>query len=230
MSDMENKTTRILTMVFPVVFNLLFFTLPVRRDTASWICWGFIHLAYLLLLTAIFYTGSSRRQFQNRAAIAMRIWSYFLAELVVGSLLIILNTLMIIRFIDLSWASFIIQLLLFGVFFIIALSMLLANRHDEEVELVNAKERQFIQGSTETMRALLDKGPSQKANKAIETVYDKLRTSPTASCPEAKQIEAQIRSKLETLNNLSSEEEILGITSEILDLIQTRNSVLQMSR
>ncbi len=230
MTNTDNKLLRILALAFPVVFNVLFFLLPIRRTLSTWICYAFIHFAYLLFALSVLYTGESRSQYQNRAALAARLGVYFLLELLIGCAIIIANS-FFYPFAGIPvWITLTVQILLLAVFFVIALMMLLANRHDEEVEAVRAQERQFIQRSAESVRALLEKGPSSRANKAIERVYDKLRTSAVASSPEARRVEAQIQGKIEELNRLSSEEDILETTSEILELIETRSSVLRMSR
>lgn len=229
MTDRNSKMAWVLTLLFPVVFNVLFFAYPIKRTAFTWICYAFIHLAYFLLVYAIYFTNESSQQYRNRTTVIPVTAIYFVIELIVGVTLIILQSILFIVTLRARHALMI-QGLLFVVFFAIALFLLLANRHDEQVETVQAIERQFIQGSAESVRALLDKGPSLKANKAIEAVYDKLRTSPVASSPEAQQIEAQIRSRVHALSNMTTEEEILGATSEIMDLIQTRNSVLRMGQ
>ncbi len=228
MSNTDNKLVRILVLIFPLIFNMLFFLRPVRKDSTAWICYVFIHLAYFMLVVAVFYMGGSRTKYQNRAVVVSRVAIYFLLELVLGTGIIIVNTLSLIHFPGMSTVALILQALLFAVFFAIALILLLANRHDEEIEMVKAQDRQFIQGCTETVRALLEKGPSIKANRAIERVYDKLRTSPVTSSLEAQEIESQIRSRIETLNRMTSEEDILEATSDIQELVETRNSILRM--
>ena len=225
MKNIDRKTAGILAAVFPVVFNLLFFVLPLRRNATDWVCYAFIHIAYLMLVASILYVGDNKEQYHNRAAVAMMVARYFFTELFIGVGLIVIN-----RFVPFGmWLAFIAQILLLSIYFIITLTQMMANRHDESVERVRREEIHYIQACADMARSQMGKASGAKANKAIEQVFDKLRTSPSKTVPQAKEIEMAIYSAVSGLKADMDEQEILKSASSILSMIEQRNAILKSS-
>ena len=233
MSKMTKGASAALALIFPILFNLIFFIVPFPKSAATWVSYGFIHLAYILLLLGMFYfANAGGKQYRDTASLALTMGRYFWIELVLGVIIIAGNAVLklVLNWEIPGWLAFLVQIIVLGLYFGLALFQFTADQHDREVNAVRAQERQYILTCAEMVKSQVGRGPSPKANKAIQMVYDKLRTSPRASVPGAKSIEAQIEAKTGELRMAGSEEQIMQVTDELLRMIEERNAILRINQ
>lgn len=212
----------LLGLVFVVVFNVLFFVLGGVEHTASvWISYGFIHFAYLMTLLVPYMT---RKGSTSTALFGMTIGSisltYFFFEFVVGIVFILVKP-------ESYKIALLLQVIIAGIYFVILISTLMANEttannlEKQEIEVA------FIKDSSTRVKLLLDKFDDKKTNKAIEHLYDVIRSSPTISSPAAKQYETDILAgicSLEKLIETGDKEATIKAAGEIVSLVELRNS------
>ncbi len=98
-------------------------------------------------------------------------------------------------------------------------------KHEEEVS--------YIKNASTSLKTLIGKVESKKANKAIEKVYDLLHSSPAKSNMIVRPIEMNIISRIDCLQTMvmsNDEEAIIAETKELEMLIEQRNAKLKLNQ
>lgn len=111
----------ILCSIFLIFFNLLFFILcATENNSSTWISYGFIHVAYLLLLITPLFNKENK----GKAILSMTLYTislfYFFIELLVGILFICLEPE------NAKW-TWTVHLIILALFLLVFLSSYLAN-------------------------------------------------------------------------------------------------------
>ena len=111
----------ILCSIFLIFFNLLFFILcGTENNSSTWISYGFIHVAYLLLLITPLFNKENK----GKAILSMTLYTislfYFFIELLVGILFICLEPE------NAKW-TLTVHLIILALFLLVFLSSYLAN-------------------------------------------------------------------------------------------------------
>ena len=214
-----------LDLVFLVVFNTVFFMAGGGGRVASvWIAYGFIHLAYAMVVATPFLIGKG----SNAAIFGYSLYAissaYFLLELVVGVVFILIKA-------DSCKVSLIVQMAIAAVYAIVLLVTLLANEHTAEGTKRHEKEVAFIKTAASRVKALESRGQNRKVNKEIAKAYDTLHASPVKTAPEVADVEAEIMQKIEQLEAVISgedEDAVILAAREIVVLTEKRNRTLQL--
>ena len=216
----------ILDLIFLVVFNVVFFVAAGTNHPSSvWLSYGFIHFSYLMILATPLLTRKS----SSSAVFGFSIYSisatYFIVEFITGLIFIFLRQ-------ESIKPALIVQVIIAGLYAVFLISHLIANestadsieRHEDEV--------QYIKSATSSIKALIGRGGSKKADKEIEKAYDLLHSSPTKSSGLVKNLEMQIVDKISELESAVSahnEAQIITCASEIIALGEERNRKLRLS-
>ena len=189
----QNVLWVLLDLVFLVVFNIVFFVVGgTEHEPSAWLSYGFIHFAYLMVVVTPFLTRKSSSSSVFGFTLFAIAVSYFLVELVVGVVFCILNMA------DYK-VALVTQVVLAGIYLAILLSNLIANEETADALQVKEGEVAFIKTGTIRLKGLLSSTGDKQTDKAIETAYDTLRSSPTSSDPSVRQYELAILDDIDGL-------------------------------
>lgn len=223
---MKKKTLLwiLLDLVFLLVFNLFFFLLSKSDKPASvWIAYVFIHIAYLAVLATPYL---SRRDENTVLGLSLSAISdgYFLVEFVVGVLIFVLAPRGVIP-------SLLIQILLAGIYAVILITALFANKHTADHTAKQRAESEFIKGAADRVRLLVGHIPDKDADAGIQRVYDLLHASPVASTPSAEPLEQRIMDSIDQLESAVNSKDAISaaaLCDSLQSLIQKRNQIVKV--
>lgn len=187
----------ILGFIFLILFNVLFFLLGGNRPIASiWISYGFIHFAYLqiLVIPSIVPKSKSTHVFIESTAVISTF--YFLIELFVGILFILLKLK--------SWIlALVLQLLFFSAFIIVFLLIHFTNKRTASVE----EQRKITQKTINKSFAVLERAMvnlSGKDKDYIYTLISDLKTLPLSTSSALQGIENNIIDECEEIQQAAN--------------------------
>ena len=111
----------ILDLIFLVIFNVVFFVISGTEHPASvWISYGFIHLAYIMLLI----TPKLIRKSSSSSVFGFSLYSisstYFLVEFIIGVIFIFAKP-------ESYKVSLVVQIITFGIYAAMIISHIIAN-------------------------------------------------------------------------------------------------------
>lgn len=220
----QNVLWALLDLVFLAVFNVVFFVIGGSEHQPSvWLSYGFIHFAYLMVLVTPFLTRKS----SNASVFGFALYSiaatYFLIELVVGVIFIILNQ-------DDMKVALVVQIILAGIFLVMLLSHMIAN--EKTADSVERKEAEvsYIMTAAARLKGQLGATGDKQADKAIEKAYDIIRTSPTKSDSSVSQYELAILDAIDCLETAISHKELQMVKDYSTQIINSANERKQRLR
>lgn len=210
----------ILDLIFIIVFNIVFFVSGgSEHPTSVWISYGFIHFAYIMVLVTPFFTPKNSSAAILGAASGYISTAYFVAELVIGSIFIVLKR-------ESYIAALLVQLVVLGVYAAILLVNLISNEQTAQDLEQHEREVEYINFAASKVKPLVEKAPDKRSERAVEKVYDLLHSSPTASSPLVRSLEEEIVRDIDSLEQCvmaGDSESIISVASAIVDLVGERN-------
>ena len=215
----------IMGSIFLVIFNTFFFLLGGTEHTASvWISYGFIHFAYIMLLLTPILT----RKGKSKAILGLALYSissaYFLLEFVVGIVFILIS-------LESINAPLLTQMSIAGIYAVILISNMLANEHTAEAEEKRQLEIDYVKNASAKLKSMVDSVKDKGSSKKIEKVYDAINSSPVKSHPNLSQIEAQILTQINVLEDMvymGNNDGIISLTDSLLIAVNERNRQLKV--
>ena len=223
----KNTLWILLDLVFLAVFNTAFFALGgIEHPTSVWISYGFIQLAYIMVLVTPFLI----RESSSEAVFGFALYSvstvYFLVEFVVGLIFIFVKS-------DSYKAALVIQIIIVGIYAVCLISNIIANESTADSAAQHEAEVAYIRQAAAAIKPLMGKMNSAAANRKIEHLYDVLHASPAKSLPMVQTLEADIESKTRMLRKAAAdgcENEVNEIVEETTTLVEERNEILKSVR
>lgn len=215
----------IVICIFPVAFNAVFFTAGgTVHEMSTWISYGFIHFAYLmLLLTPLFI-----REGKNAGVFGFPLFSisslYFFVELCVGVVCILISP-------RDATAAFLVQLVIAGLYGIAVVPNLIANEYTADAEETRQRQIDYVKSASARLESLLEKIDDKETKKKVERVYDAVYSSPVKSHPNLEQMEMRILESIRALETAVFTGNGNGITAQADSLeaaINERNRRLKM--
>lgn len=217
----------IIALIFLMLFNVLFFVLGgTEQSQVNWICYGFIHIAYLCLLTTPLFCNYRKGMVVLSASLYLRALFYFFTELVIGLLFIV------IALEDFTW-PLIIQGVLLAVFLILQLMSALANDATNASVQKQHQESAFIQTMIQRVKTSMREITDMEIRRLVERCYDALNNSSIQSFPEAQEAELNLRNAVEMLCTAiedNDKDQIEKKVKRVLNAIQDRNIVIRQCR
>lgn len=185
----------VMVLIFLIIFNVIFFMIGgFDHKSSVWISYGFIHFAYLTLLLTPVLIHSGR----SVAVFGFSLYSvslfYFLAELVVGVVFIMIS-------LESYKIALIIQLCFAGLYGIALIFNMIANENTASVEGKRQYQIEYVKKASAELNVLLDAIGDKEANKIVEKVYDAIYSSPVKTHSNLAQIEAQILVSINSFKN-----------------------------
>jgi mannitol-specific phosphotransferase system IIBC component len=216
----------LLNSLFLIVFNLLFFMLgdAGAAKTSVWISYGFIHIAYFVLLATPYLIRRGSADYMYRRPPYMVTTTWFLVELVTGVTLILIAP-------ETTKTTIIIQVILAAIFLAWLLILLIANEHTADSVERREAELQYVKESSAKLQSLLQQITDRPTAKKVERVYDLIYSSPSRSNANIHSLEQEIISEIEQLENVVGQndtEQIISIADKIYQLADERNRLLKL--
>lgn len=224
MSSSNSKLWIILIIIFPTIFNVVFFSIAGTNHTDSvWVSYIFIHISYAmyLIIHALVNKYALRAELVQPLYLISTV--YFYIELAVGIAFIYL------RMENIN-PAFMIQIIIFGIFAMILISNLIANNNTHDSLLKHENEVSYIKEISSRVYALTDQMQDKEANRTIERTYDLLHTCPAKSDQTVQPLEQRILNMVQQLENAVHEqkrEQVIEITAKIQSTIEERNRKLK---
>jgi hypothetical protein len=214
----------ILDLIFLIIFNVVFFLAGgFNHKAAVWVSYGFIHFAYLMLLLTPFLI----RRGKSAAVFGFSLYSisaaYFIIELVIGiSFILVLP--------ENFTVSFLVQLIIAGLYGIILISNMISNEHTADAEENRQYQISYVKDVSVKLKSLLENISDKDTKKKVEKLYDTVYSSPVKSHPSLMQMETQILHSLNEFekNILAGDNEtIISSANLLLSAVNERNARLK---
>ncbi len=215
----------LMDLIFLIVFNTIYYMVGVDRYlTASWISYGFIHFAYIMLLFTPIYT----RKTKNTAVLGFPIASisstYFIVELIIGIIIILINP-------EEFKVALVVQMIITAIYLILLLSNMIANEHTADSLERHGVELKYVKECSAQLKSIADVITDKKLKKSIERAYDIIHASQVRSSISVRTIELDIIKMISTLRGqaLNSPEQAIATTKQIILMAEERNMQLKLS-
>lgn len=223
----SNLIKIIIALVFLVLFNGLFFQLGgTEQSSVNWLCYGFIHVAYICLLATPLFCNSGQGLALLSASLYLRALFYFFTELVVGVSCIAIAPQ------STTW-PLIIQGVLLAVFVILQLMSVISNDATRLSVQKQRTESMFIKTMAEQVRSYMRELKDADLHKQVERCYDALNNSPIESFQETHDVELSLRNAVNMLcSTIENEdkEQIEKKAKHVINMIKDRNAVIRRCR
>ena len=217
----------LLELVFLLVFNIVFFVLVGNEySTVMWISYGFIHFAYVMvLLTPLLIRKSSVSSLFSMTIYGVSL-VYFIIELIVGLIFIVVNP-------ETIKGPLCLQIVIAGIYLANLILNLIANEVTADNLHSQDEEVAFIKDISSRIKMLMDTSDDKQVNKSIEKVYDLIHSSPSKSNESMRLLENDIINKISELENvvfINDKNLIIKATEEISKLMEERNQKIRLGR
>ena len=213
-------------LIFPILFNVIFFFSISNFTPTRWISYAGIHLAYLfyqLSVCSIPKVNGGAVYGYPKILIAL---SLFFAELIVGVIFILINN-------NSYVFPLVVQALIVSGKISFYLLLMLSESHSIESDRIDAKNIHFIKNASYNLENTLKLVSDQKLYKTIETLHDAVKSAQVRSIPDVYDEECKL---MEIINEINldvvtgDKEKIQPLVAKGMSLLNSRNSKIKLSR
>lgn len=226
----SNILKLVIGLIFLIVFNVLFFLLGgTERSDTEWVCYGFIHAAYLCLLVTPLFCNAEKGETVLSASLCLRALFYFFTELAMGLGFIWYNA---YNPISIVWPA-IIQGILLAVFLILQLMSVLANDATKASLAKQRHERVYIRSLAEKLKETMRQVNDPTLHKQLANCYESLSSISLESFPEALDAELELKNAVNTLCSFVEQGDTSQLGQQIQNIqvaIKHRNQAIRMAR
>ena len=191
-----NKKTLLwvlLQLVFLIVFNIVFFVTSGTVHPASvWVSYGFIHFAYIMLLT----TPLLVRNTTNTAVFAYPLnaisTAYFILAFLVGVGFIIAHP-------ESYIAALVTQIILLGIYAVLFFSHMIANEETADSIERHEMDLEYVKDASSHLKRIADSINDKQFYKKVERLYDLLHGSPVKTNNSVRDYEMAVLDLIDEL-------------------------------
>ena len=206
--------------------NILYFNVFDDLSVSRWVCWGYVHLTYALVVASVFSVKSVTNGHvyaYPKIAVAS---IYFLVALVVGVIMMAVNC-----------ESPVVPLVVFLVFTGIYLKLYLVLMATENRSIANERRDKryvrFVKLNAERLSAIRDGMRSAEGKKIVEKAYDAIRGAEVTSVPAVAQIEVDIESQIDRIADMTGSDDVEALrvaVGRFVDLVRRRDAEIRLSK
>ena len=222
-----NTLKLVIGLVFLILFNALFFLFGgTARTTTEWICYGFIHIAYLCLLATPLLCNAWKGETVLSASLYLRALFFFFTELPVGILFLWINPE------SYKWPT-IIQGVLLAVFLVLQLMSVLANDATQASLAKQRHESIYFRALAENVRDAMRQINDPTLRKQIAACYESLNSASVESFPEASDAEAELKVAVDDLCaavEAGDQSQLGQLIQHVQTAMKHRNQAIRMAR
>lgn len=215
-----------LYLVVILVFNVLYFNVIENHTPARWVSYLGIHLSYLLLCVS----SLSYSRFDSSGSVVhvypkmMVAYGYFMASLVCGLILILINN---------STITFpgIVHALIIGFYIFHYLLLMNAEAHTEANEQRNRRDGFFIKDCVGRLELLMLHAPSRNVRRNIECFRDAVNGSSMRTIPNVFDLEEKIREQVSCIESAIEVEDFGKLEKEAkhgIELVRERERQIML--
>lgn len=215
----------ILDLIFVMIFNVIFFTVGGTDHPSSvWLSYAFIHFAYAMLLVTPLLVRKSSSSHTFSSVLSAISSTYFFAELIVGSVFILLSP-------DSVKAAFLVQIVIFAIYAFFLISNMISNENTADSLERHETELKFVKECSAKLKYLMDTTSDYNIKKCVESAYDAVHSSQVKSNIAVRQLELQVINLTDTLssqvrNGLA--DEAASTANAIISAVCERNTQLKL--
>lgn len=222
----KNILTIILDGIFVVAFNVLFFVNSGKDHTAAiWICYGFLHFAYFMILLTPVIEAKGKTGYISKLSSYTISLLYFLIELIFAIAVFSLK---------IEKAKFVIsvQTVLTAVYGILLITNLLANDATARKQERHDIENDFIKSISSKVKYIETITFDTSLKNKINNLYYLIHSSPSKSSSDVVIYESKISDLLNELENIVGSDKVLAFEkiTEIEQILNKRNYILKSKR
>ena len=223
--DKKERLRIILSVVFLVVFNLVFLlTAGTDHPASVWISYIFIHVAYILFLfTPRFFTKTG-----NTVVLGMPLMAisavHFGITFIVGLVFIFLR-------LESYKVPLIVHAVITAAYVLLLVSNMLANEHTADNLERHELELEYVKGAASKLKGIMNSVSDSKLQKKVERAYDLVNSSPVKSNASVRSYELTVLNLIGELRDSvqnNDTESVESILREIETNANERNRTLKM--
>lgn len=215
------------TLGFLVLFNFLFFFLGGTDQSAvNWVSYGFIHVAYLMILATPLFQPKGGELTVLTTTLYLQSIVYFIAQLAVGVAFIYVQPQSV------RW-PLIVQSIGFTLFLIWQLLSVMANDATEASVQKQRTESARIRELTVQVRDAMRNVENEELRKSVARCFDVLNSSSIESFPEAEDAELKLCNAVEMLCAAiedNDQAQIEAKAKRVYNAVLSRNDVIRRCR
>lgn len=225
---MKNNILKVIIgLVFLILFNALFFFLGGTEQSAvNWVCYSFIHAAYLCILITPLFCNLGKGLSVLSASLYLRALFFFIIELSAGLIC------MAIAPEKITWPCIILGTFM-AIFLVLQMMSVLANDATRQSIQKQKEESDYIQTLVQKLRSRMRDITDVEAKKQVERCYEALNNSPIESFPEARGVEQDLSDAVSALCVAIEEGDIEQIEKKAKRVnyaVQDRNTAIRRYR
>ena len=199
----------ILDLIFLVIFNVVFFVISGTEHPASvWISYGFIHLAYIMLLI----TPKLIRKSSSSSVFGFSLYSissiYFLVEFIIGAIFIFAKP-------ESYKVSLVVQIITFGIYAAMLISHMIANEYTADNIERHELELQYVKNCSAQLKGIMNQVEDKNIKKKVEKAYDTLHSSPVRSNNTARDYELTVMDLIEILEQNIERNDLIAASTTL---------------
>lgn len=218
-----NKTFKYYLSIWAIhliFFNCAVFLVPLERGSSFWINYIFITISFLGQLLCSYIAISSQthqKLFYNLPLISVS-YMAVAATLAVGVLF------MLLPFVP-TFIGTLLCLAILSLSAVMLISVRFAAEKVNQTDRLVERDTAFMTNITASALSLISRAKTKEAEKLTEKVYQELRFSDTVSCPQLKDIEAEIETVFKDFKAAvcDGSTDLPQISTELSRLIADRN-------
>jgi len=197
-----------LSSIFVVVFNVVVFQLNSTYTDAFWVSYGFIHLAYLMLVLSVATMLKVKNSEVLGYPLIFLTSLYFVGSFIVGIIF------MVFKHVGFTM-SFIPQVFLAGLYAFVYLLKTITNKHTISDERASQAAVLYIKEAASELNMLMRQTTDAVLKKKIEKLNDAVRNSQVKSHPTLAIMEQVILRDIQELKENVSDLDNLAANSTI---------------
>ena len=221
-----NKLWLVLYLIFPVVFNILFFVLSGGdrlRNASTWISYVSIHFAYIMLVITPMLVREGKSAAIFGFALKSISAAYFVTALIAGVLFILNDP-------ETVTAALSVQLVLAGLYGITLISNVFANEKTAVAEEERQHQISYVKSASAQLKGILDRISDKETARKVERAYDAVASSPVKTHPNLAQTETKLLSLIDELSDAVTDggkQDIISKADSLLSAVNERNNRLK---
>lgn len=207
-------------------FNILYFNVFDDLSASRWVCWGYIHLTYALVVASVFSVKAVPNGHVYAYPKIVVASIYFIIALIVGAIMMIINC-------DSPVAPLVVFLIFTGIYLKLYLVLMATESSSIANEKRDKRYVRFVKLNAERLSAIRDNMGSAEGKKIIERAYDAIRGAEVTSVPAVAQIEVDIESQIDRIADLSGSSDMETLRSTVgrfVDLVRRRDAEIRLSK
>lgn len=217
--------TILLESIFLIAFNVLFFiNSGFEHPTGTWICYGFLHFSYLMM---IFTPFIETKEYISKTTSYTISSLYFVCELVFVLINLIFNKIIGAKFV------ISVQVILTAIYFIVFFTNLITNETTKNKASQHNIENNFIKLISTKAKYIESIISSSKEKNRMNNLYYTIHSSPIKSSNNVIIYEEKIVDSLDALENAAEQNDETMISEKITEierLINKRNFILKTKK